>query len=106
SCLQRADKIITNPYEREHVTLGIYQHPEVFKVHFINVPPFCDNINIRLTIDTQEDYKMLKDLFALLNNEALKVSSKNLTEIIMKDSKWLEKMKELNNLSPKTGKNN
>ncbi|MHC4310102.1 MAG: cytidylyltransferase domain-containing protein [Planctomycetota bacterium] len=102
ACLQRADKIITNPFEREHVTLGIYQRPEVFKVHFINVPPFCDNANIRLTIDTQQDYKMLKDLFALLNDEALTVSSKKLTEIIMKDSKWFEQMKKLNTLNPKT----
>jgi spore coat polysaccharide biosynthesis protein SpsF len=104
SCLKRADKMITNPFEREHVTLGIYQRPEIFKVRFLKVPSFCDNINIRLSVDTQQDYKMLKDLFALLNDEALTVSSRDLTERIMRDPKWIKQMKKLNNLNPKTAR--
>lgn len=52
--------------EREHVTTYIKSHPEMFKLGEFN-----DNAeynNLRLTVDTQEDYELILNIYKELNN--------------------------------------
>jgi spore coat polysaccharide biosynthesis protein SpsF (cytidylyltransferase family) len=49
------------PYDLEHVTSYIYHHPEMFKL--FNVANDKDESNIRLTVDTQEDYERVKAIY-------------------------------------------
>lgn len=48
------------PSEREHVTLFMYTHPELFRL--ANVPYFNDMSKYRLTVDTQEDFNLVKSV--------------------------------------------
>jgi spore coat polysaccharide biosynthesis protein SpsF len=66
--IMRADVLLkaatdaTEPYDREHVTPYLYHNPQSFSVHgFANDQ---DLQNIRITLDTAEDYERLISLTA------------------------------------------
>ena len=50
--------------EREHVTLYMYRHPEIFKIH--NVYGKKDYSQYRLTVDTPEDFELIKNIIEYL----------------------------------------
>jgi len=62
--LETAYKNATKDYEREHVTPYIYRtQPEAFKLCVLDAPEeFCDP-EVRITLDTEEDYALLCLLF-------------------------------------------
>lgn len=64
--LLRADREAVDPYEREHVAPYLYHHPEIFSIN----RPVPDNgryrSDIRITLDTPEDYSRLSVLFSEL----------------------------------------
>lgn len=104
ACLDRADKIITDPFEREHVTLGIYSRPEEFNVRFLNVPGFCNDLSIRLTLDLQKDLDLLREMFAKLGDSAKTVGANEVVQLLDSHPDWRRKMVELNTLNPKLNK--
>ncbi len=55
----------TDPYDHEHVTPWIYRHPEDFTLSYLEHKPFMTE-NYRVTLDTEEDYLYLKDIFKVL----------------------------------------
>ena len=69
--LQKANKILPeSDYNREHVTSYIYSKPEVFKVHFLDIPDYIQKHNkIRLTLDTKNDFELQKELYSELINK-------------------------------------
>lgn len=56
-------------YEREHVTPYIYEHPEYFKTKFIEASGKLIRPELRLTVDTTEDLKFVKEIFKNLYKE-------------------------------------
>ena len=56
-------------YEREHVTPYIYEHPEYFKTKFIEASGKLRRPDLRLTVDTTEDLKFVKEIFKNLYKE-------------------------------------
>jgi len=55
--------------EKEHVTVYIYQNPSKFKINKIEAPQQHFGPDIRITLDTEEDYALLCMVFLFLNNE-------------------------------------
>jgi spore coat polysaccharide biosynthesis protein SpsF len=55
-----------DPYEREHITTYLYRHAERFRIGEIPCPEGWAFPQARLTLDTEEDYALLKELFAEL----------------------------------------
>ena len=49
----------------EHVTNYIYQNPELFTITKMNPPILCQANDIRLTVDTDEDFKLAQTLYKL-----------------------------------------
>ncbi len=49
----------------EHVTNYIYQNPELFTITKINPPFLCQANDIRLTVDTAEDFKLSQTLYKI-----------------------------------------
>lgn len=75
---------------REHVTNYIYEHPENFNLRLLNLPYYIDGTeNIRLTLDTIEDFKIEQELYLKMKNE----STRSLVDHIKNDPGILEKMK-------------
>lgn len=60
---ERAD----SPYDREHVCPYLYSHAELFKLHRPLAPLRWQSPEIRLTVDTQDDYERAKELFSVLS---------------------------------------
>ena len=63
SALQKAYESGHEPHHKEHVTPYIKEHPELFKIvkyqsQLINPYP-----NLRLTVDTSEDYKLMEIIY-------------------------------------------
>jgi len=60
--LERAWHESSKPYQREHVTPYIYEHPSEFKLHGIENDADCSGH--RWTIDTPEDLRLLQAIYA------------------------------------------
>ncbi len=56
-------------YEREHVTPYIYGHPELFNVKFLKAEGKLARPELRLTVDTQEDFNLINEIFKNLYSE-------------------------------------
>lgn len=63
TALEQAYKEGKDPYHREHVTPYIKEHPELF--HLIRFQSTFENPfpNLRLTVDTAEDYKLMQYIY-------------------------------------------
>ena len=54
------------PHHREHVTLYIKDHPEGYSVSFPEPPDYLRFPQIRLTVDTTEDFRFVDQLIRML----------------------------------------
>lgn len=64
--LRRVHKLANKPYEREHVTIFIYEHPELFKIQVIETEKGLRRPNYRLCVDVEEDLKLIKEIYCRL----------------------------------------
>lgn len=62
--LKRAFEEARKPFEREHVTPYFYQHPELFRL--VSYEGAEDNSRFRWTLDTPEDWELIKELHHLV----------------------------------------
>jgi spore coat polysaccharide biosynthesis protein SpsF len=58
SALQRIYETGTEPRHREHVTYYAYEYPELFSRTHIQLPDNLQYPNLRITLDTEEDYAL------------------------------------------------
>jgi len=61
--LEKVNRLTQDPVDHEHVSLYVWEHPEIFSVyHFQNNldPKYW---NIRLTVDNQEDLIFIEEIF-------------------------------------------
>lgn len=70
--LKRIDKITTENKHREHVTYYAYEFPSEFTRLDYNAKSRLQNANLRITLDTELDYKMLVMLAKELNNPLIR----------------------------------
>jgi spore coat polysaccharide biosynthesis protein SpsF len=64
--LLQAEEEADTETEREHVCPFLYNHPERFLLHRPLAPPPWQGREIRLTVDTPEDYEQSKQLYCAL----------------------------------------
>jgi spore coat polysaccharide biosynthesis protein SpsF len=61
--LQKIDHLTKDPVDREHVTLYIWEHPELFSIHHFNNRLNPKYWNLRLTVDNPEDFDLISKIF-------------------------------------------
>ena len=66
NALEKARKNATKDYEKEHVTPYINRNPQIFKINEIKAPQELYAPDIRVTLDTEEDYALLCTVFDYL----------------------------------------
>jgi spore coat polysaccharide biosynthesis protein SpsF len=66
AALLRSDAEAAAPLEREHVCPYLYGHPELFRLHRPLAPLPWQAPEIRLTVDTAEDYDRAEHLYQSL----------------------------------------
>jgi len=67
--LQKAAAESSDPYDHEHVCPYLYRNPAYFRLELLPCPPGYGLPKVRLTVDTQEDYRVMQTIFAALGPE-------------------------------------
>lgn len=64
--LEEVSRLTDDPTDREHVSIYIYEHPELFRLLNLptNLPP--EAADLRLTVDTPEDFKLIQLIYEAL----------------------------------------
>ena len=61
-----------DPAHHEHVTTFIWEHPDLYRLRSVQGPPELSAPDIHITLDTQNDFELIKSIFDALypNNPA------------------------------------
>ncbi|OPY66112.1 MAG: 3-deoxy-manno-octulosonate cytidylyltransferase [Syntrophorhabdus sp. PtaU1.Bin050] len=90
AALEAAHKGGTRDYEREHVCPFIYKsHPEKFKILSVVAPQELHRPDIRVTLDTEEDYALLCAVYDCLYTQNTDFDAEELVDLF-KNKPWLE----------------
>ena len=94
SALEKVKSLTDENLYHEHVTNFIYANRDIFDVNFFSIIPEIDrHKDIRLTIDTQVDFDIQKEIFGRLNNYIPNFTSLNVIDFLEDNPHYLEIMK-------------
>jgi len=86
--IKKAATEASTSLEKEHVTPYIYTNPDKFKISEKEAPKDCRHPDIRLTLDTEEDYALLCAVFDYLCPANKFFGMKDLIDLF-KEKPWL-----------------
>lgn len=69
--LQRADRESTDPRERNEISRYIQSHPELFQIRLIPAPEALDRDDLRLQVDSSEDWEHAEAICEALSPDNL-----------------------------------
>jgi spore coat polysaccharide biosynthesis protein SpsF len=93
--LEKVQKLTCEPLFHEHVTNFIYGHPHIFRLAFIPADPVVYNrTDIRLTLDTPEDFEIQKQIFAIISREKPNFAIREIVSWLDEHPEMLERMKQ------------
>lgn len=92
NALKKVNQLTTDVFYLEHVTNFIYTNPELFNIRFIEIDPEIEkHKNIRMTLDTIEDFTYLKEIYTeSLKNKVNSIA--DLIKLICSNKNWTNKM--------------
>ncbi len=61
--LQKIGKLAEGSIYREHVTTWFHDHPSSFRIKRVNAPDYLKDRSFRLTVDTEQDFHLMDELF-------------------------------------------
>ena len=67
--LSAFDRILKNArkdYHREHIVTYVVENPKKFRIKYINAPPGLNRPDYRLTVDTEEDMDLVREIYGIL----------------------------------------
>ena len=64
--LEEVARLTDDPVDHEHVSLYIYEHPERFRLRNVESGLAPEVADLRLTVDTQEDFDLVRAIYARL----------------------------------------
>ncbi len=93
--LKKAQELTSDKLYHEHVTNFIYGNPQLFNVQFIpaNAIVFSRK-DIRMTLDTPEDFEIQKEIFAAISKEKPNFAIPEIVNWLDQHPEILKKMKE------------
>ena len=90
NALEEAYKNATKYYEKEHVTPYIYRNPQKFKINIVKAPKELYASDIRITLDTEEDYALLCAVFDYLYPKNEYFNAYDIVNLFNKEKPWLK----------------
>ena len=87
--LEKAYKNAKEDYEKEHVTPYINRNPQIFKINEIKAPKELYAPDIRVTLDTEEDYTLLCAVFDYLYPKNRYFNAYDIVNLF-KEKPWLK----------------
>lgn len=80
--LDEINKITHDPVDRENVSNYIYEHPEKYKLSPLPCPPELNFPNLRLVVDEQSDFDLIKIIFENLYPSNPKFNTKEIIKFL------------------------
>lgn len=94
NALEKAARLTSEKLYHEHVTNFIYGNPTLFNVQFMAADPIVfSRTDIRMTLDTVEDFELQKKIFAIISEENLNFGLREIVSWLDQHPDLLEKMK-------------
>jgi len=87
--LEKAYKNAKKDYEREHVIPYIYRNPQIFKINQVKAPEKLYAPDIRIVLDTEEDYALLCAVFDYLYPQNEYFNAYDIVNLF-KEKPWLK----------------
>jgi len=84
TALEKAAAEAKAPYEREHVTPYIWEHPETFELGHVLADEACRQPDLRVAVDTAEDFDLMRKLFDALYGKDPLFSVGDVIELVQK----------------------
>ena len=85
SALQKSAAMTTAPIDREHVSLHIRRHPELFPHIYLVAPPSLHSPELGLTLDEPADYEFIKALIEKLTPKNRNFGCRDVLDLIRDD---------------------
>lgn len=99
--LEKVKSMTQESLYHEHVTNFVYENPNDFNVNWLPVEKsISDNQDIRLTVDTENDFENAKKVFEYIQENRLPVSYQEVIEYVKKNN-FTETMKKENKANEK-----
>lgn len=94
SALKKVQSLTNDKLYIEHVTNYIYTNPTEFKINLIPIPEFLQSKNIRLTVDSKEDWDILTHLYKTCKEKYGSIKTDNVVDCIMENENIQKIMKQ------------
>ena len=82
--LEKTSREARQDYEREHVTPYIYEHPDIFKIQSVKATGKLKRPDLRLTVDTEEDLKLIEEIYQRLYREGYIFYTEDVIDLLEK----------------------
>ncbi|MCD6163597.1 MAG: glycosyltransferase family protein [candidate division Zixibacteria bacterium] len=80
--LEEVSRLTDDPIDHVHVSYFIYCNPKLFRLNGITANPEVFGPDIRITLDTKEDYKLIQKIYTFLYNESSIFYAKDIVKFI------------------------
>ncbi len=83
AALKKMMNMATKDYQKEHVTIYIKENPELFKISAIKPGLIFRRKGMRLTVDTKEDIKLIREIYNRLYKENEIIDIKDVVRLLI-----------------------
>jgi spore coat polysaccharide biosynthesis protein SpsF len=87
--LQKVADLTRDPVDHEHVSLYIYEHPELFSLYNLESGLPEKYGNLRLTLDTPEDFALIRSVYESLYPKKPRFLLQDILELLLKHNELL-----------------
>jgi spore coat polysaccharide biosynthesis protein SpsF len=87
--LKRSAALTNDPLDREHVTLHICNHPDLFRHVTLVAPPDLYWPELGLTLDERDDYELLKNLIEYFGPSKSYFSCREIIKLLRTRPEWV-----------------
>lgn len=88
--LQRSASMTNDPLDHEHVTLHIYNNPDIFSQLHLVAPPELHWPELGLTLDEPADYELIKNIIEFFGSEQPFFSCLDVIKLLREKPEWVE----------------
>ncbi|TFB09345.1 acylneuraminate cytidylyltransferase [Candidatus Atribacteria bacterium MT.SAG.1] len=90
AALEKVKNMAAKDYQREHVTIYIKENPELFKIVATKPKTFFRREDMRLTVDTKEDLKLMREIYNRLYKENEIINIEDVVRLLENNPKLKE----------------
>jgi spore coat polysaccharide biosynthesis protein SpsF len=84
--LKKTAEMTDDPIDRVHVTYFIYKNPHLFRLNAVTALPSEFAPDLRVTVDTKEDYEVVKEIYKRLYDVSPNFTTKDVIDLLRQDS--------------------